>query len=573
MSTIAYDVDAVRARFSSLDNGLTLFDGPGGTQVPDSVIDAVARYYRESNANVGGPYGTSIRTEALIAEAHDTAGRFLGCSTEHVTFGPNMTSLNFTLTRTAARTFSAGDEILVTGLDHDANVSPWLELAHDLDLVVRIVGLNDDTTLDLDDLERKLSERTKVVAFPLAANAVGTLTDAPRIAALAHDAGALAWADAVHFGPHGPIDVEALGVDVLICSPYKFFGPHLGVAFARGELLDSWRPYKVRPAPNDPPGHRFETGTQPHELLAGFVAAVEYVESIGWDAIQAHERALGERFLRGLPDGYTLHGLPTMDGRVATFAFTHARRTPREVATTLGDRGIAVWHGDYYAVELMRALGLADGGGAVRAGLVHYNTEREVDRLAGGAIRLLIIGGTRFAGRAATETALANGHEVTTFTRGQTNPDLFPGAEMLYGDRDGGLDVLRGREWDAVIDTCGYYPRVVEQSVSLLRDSVPFYVFISSISAYGDLSEPPTEDSPTAELPDDVTESLDFYGPLKARVRARRAACVRRRVGDRQAGAHRRAARSDRSLHVLAASHRARRRRARAGAAGPRRRR
>ncbi len=381
MSTIAYDVDAVRARFSSLDNGLTLFDGPGGTQVPDSVIDAVARYYRESNANVGGPYGTSIRTEALIAEAHDTAGRFLGCSTEHVTFGPNMTSLNFTLTRTAARTFSAGDEILVTGLDHDANVSPWLELAHDLDLVVRIVGLNDDTTLDLDDLERKLSERTKIVAFPLAANAVGTLTDAPRIAALAHDTGALAWADAVHFGPHGPIDVEALGVDVLICSPYKFFGPHLGVAFARGELLDSWRPYKVRPAPNDPPGHRFETGTQPHELLAGFVAAVEYVESIGWDAIQAHEHALGERFLRGLPDGYTLHGLPTMDGRVATFAFTHVRRTPREVATTLGDRGIAVWHGDYYAVELMRALGLADGGGAVRAGLVHYNTEREVDRL------------------------------------------------------------------------------------------------------------------------------------------------------------------------------------------------
>jgi cysteine desulfurase family protein (TIGR01976 family) len=380
LSTIAYDVEAVRARFSSLHNGLTLFDGPGGTQVPDSVIEAVARYYRESNANVGGPYGTSIRTEALIAEAHETAGRFLGCSSDHVTFGPNMTSLNFTFTRTAARTFKAGDEILVTGLDHDANVSPWLELAHDLDLVVRIVGLNDDTTLDMDDLERQLSERTKVVAFPLAANAVGTLTDAPRIAALAHDAGALAWADAVHYGPHGPIDVEAFGVDVLICSPYKFFGPHLGVAFARRELLESWRPYKVRPAPNEPLGHRFATGTLPHELLAGFVAAVEYVESIGWDAIQAHERALGERFLRGLPDGCELHGLPTMDGRVATFAFTHARRTPREIAATLGDRGIAVWHGDYYALELMRALGLADGG-AVRAGLVHYNSEPEVDLL------------------------------------------------------------------------------------------------------------------------------------------------------------------------------------------------
>jgi cysteine desulfurase family protein (TIGR01976 family) len=340
-------------------------------------------YLRESNANVGGPYGTSYRTESLIDAAHETAARFLGCSPDQVTFGANMTSLNFTFTRTIGRTFRAGDEIVVTGLDHDANVSPWLELAHDLDLVVHIVCLNDDTTIDMDDLERQLNERTRVVAFPLAANSVGTLTDAPRIAALAHDAGALAWADAVHYGPHAPIDVGALGVDVLICSPYKFFGPHLGVAFARSELLESWRPYKVRPAPNSPLGHRFETGTQPHELLAGFVAAVEYVESVGWDAIRAQERALGERFLAGLPESYTLHGLPSMDGRVATFAFTHEARTPREVATALGDRGIAVWHGDYYAVELMRALGLVDDGGAVRAGIVHYNTEAEVDRLLG----------------------------------------------------------------------------------------------------------------------------------------------------------------------------------------------
>jgi cysteine desulfurase family protein (TIGR01976 family) len=380
LSTIALNVDAVRARFSSLDNGLTLFDAPGGTQVPDSVIEAMSDYLRGSNANVGGPYGTSIRTEALIEKAHETAGRFLGCSADSVTFGANMTSLNFMFTRTLGRTLRTGDEIVVTGLDHDANVSPWLELAHDHGVVVHQVGLNDDTTLDMDDLERKLGPRTSVVAFPLAANAVGTLTDAARIAALAHDVGALAWADAVHYGPHAPIDVEALGVDVLICSPYKFFGPHLGVAFARTELLDSWRPYKVRPAPNDPPGHRYETGTQPHELLAGFVAAVEYVESIGWNAIHAHERALGERFLAGLPDAYTLHGLPTMDGRVATFAFTHRDRAPREIATTLGDRGIAVWHGDYYAVELMRLLGLAEHG-AVRAGIVHYNTEAEVDRL------------------------------------------------------------------------------------------------------------------------------------------------------------------------------------------------
>jgi cysteine desulfurase family protein (TIGR01976 family) len=380
VSTIAYDVEAVRARFSSLRGGLALFDGPGGTQVPDSVIDAVSTYFRESNANVGGPYGTSIRTEALIEQAHETAARFLGCDAENVAFGANMTTFNFTLTRTAARGFQAGDEILVTGLDHDANVSPWLELAHDLGLVVRFAGINKDTTLDLDDFARQLGERTKVVAFPLAANSVGTLTDARRIADLAHEAGALAWADAVHYAPHGPIDVAAIGVDVLICSPYKFFGPHLGVAFARSELLASWRPYKVRPAPEEPLGRRFETGTLPHELLAGFVAAVEYVESVGWDAIRAHERALGDRFLEGLPDAYSLHGLPTMDGRVATFAFTHRERPPREIATRLGDRGVAVWHGDYYAMEVMKRLGLEDGG-AVRAGIVHYNTEGEVDRL------------------------------------------------------------------------------------------------------------------------------------------------------------------------------------------------
>ena len=380
MSTIAYDVAAVRARFSSLRSGLAFFDGPGGTQVPDSVIEAVSTYFRESNANVGGPYGTSIRTEALIEQAHETGARFLGCDDETITFGANMTTLSFALTRTVAREFRAGDEIVVTGLDHDANVSPWLELAHDLGLVVRFAGLNEDTTLDMDDLARQLGERTKVVAFPLAANSVGTLTDAQRIVELAHDAGALAWADAVHYAPHGPIDVAALGVDVLICSPYKFFGPHLGIAFARRELLASWRPYKVRPAPDQPLGRRFETGTLPHELLAGFVAAVEYVESIGWDAIRAHERALGERFLAGLPDTFTVHGLSSMDGRVSTFAFTHGERSPREIATSLGDQGIAVWHGDYYALEVMRRLGLEDGG-AVRAGFVHYNTDGEVDRL------------------------------------------------------------------------------------------------------------------------------------------------------------------------------------------------
>ena len=381
MSTVTYDVEAVRARYSALRQPLAFFDGPGGTQVPDEVIDAVSRYYRESNANVSGPYETSRRTEALVAQARITAGRFLGCTPEEAIFGANMSTLALALTRTAGREWDEGDEILVTKLDHDANVSPWLELAHDKNLVVRFVDINADTTLDIDDLERQLSHRTRVVAFPVASNAVGTLTDARRIVELAHEAGALAWADAVHYGPHGPIDVTDWGVDVLICSPYKFFGPHLGVAFGRAELLESWRPYKVRPAEDTPVGRRFETGTLPHELLAGFVAAVEYVESIGWEAIQAHERALGERFLAGLPENVTLYGLPTMEGRVATFAFNVEDMSAREAATRLGDAGFAVWHGDYYAVEVMKRLGLEAGGGAVRAGIVHYNTADEVDGL------------------------------------------------------------------------------------------------------------------------------------------------------------------------------------------------
>ena len=387
MSTVALDVETVRARFSALRQPLAFFDGPGGTQVPDEVIDAVSHYYRESNANVSGPYATSRRTEALVAQARLTAGEFLGCTPDEAIFGANMTTLAFALTRTAGRTWRAGDEIVVTKLDHDANVSPWLELAHDKELTVHFVDINDDTTLDLDQLERLLTERTRVVAFPVASNAVGTLTDVRRIVELAHGAGALAWADAVHYGPHGPIDVGEWGVDVLICSPYKFFGPHLGVAFGRASLLESWRPYKVRPATDEPLGHRFETGTLPHELLAGFVAAVEYLQSIGWNAIQAHELALGERFLAGLPENVRLYGLPTMEGRVATFAFNVEGVPTRDAAARLGDDGYAVWHGNYYAVEVMKRLGLEEAG-AVRAGIVHYNTAAEVDGLLEALRRL-----------------------------------------------------------------------------------------------------------------------------------------------------------------------------------------
>ena len=379
MSVVAFDVAAVRARFSALDRPTAFLDAPGGTQAPDSVIEAMASYLRESNANLGGAFETSRRSDALVVSAHHTAARFLGCGPGEVGFGQNMTTLNFALTRTLGRELGAGDEIVVTRLDHDGNISPWLHLADDLGLVVRFADLNEDVTLDLADLERKLSARTRVVAFPWASNAMGTVTDARRIVELAHDAGALAWVDAVHYAAHCPIDVRDLGADVLLCSPYKFFGPHLGLFYGRRELLERWRPYKVRPAPDEPVGARFETGTLPHEALAGFNAAVAYVESVGWEGIAAHERELGERLLAGLPDAIRLYGPPSMEGRVATFAVTVPGLTPEQAATRLAERGLAVWWGDYYAVEVMRRLGLPDG--ALRLGLIHYNTAEEVDRL------------------------------------------------------------------------------------------------------------------------------------------------------------------------------------------------
>ena len=387
MTALTLDVRTIRARFSALDRSTAFLDAPGGTQVPDSVVEAIAGYLRESNANLGGAFAASRRSDALVAAAHEAAARFLRCSPDEVGFGANMTTLNFALSRAVGRDLRAGDEIVVTRLDHDANISPWLELAHDLRLQVRFVDFDDDCCLDMDDLERRLGERTRVIAFPWASNAVGTITDVRRIADLAHEVGALAWADAVHFGPHGPIDVAAAGVDVLLCSPYKFFGPHLGLFFGRAELLERLRAYKVRPAPGEPPGQRFELGTQPHELLAGFVAAVAYLESVGWGAIRAHERDLGERFLAGLPSSVTLYGLPSMDGRVPTFAFTLPGRTSFQVANLLAARDIAVWSGNYYAVELMERLGLPEG--AVRAGFVHYNTPAEVDRLLDALARLL----------------------------------------------------------------------------------------------------------------------------------------------------------------------------------------
>ncbi len=374
------DVHAVRARFSSLQD-FAFLDAPGGAQVPDEVGDAIARTLREASANLGASYATSRRVGEIFDEAERKAARFLGCDPHEVIFGPNMTSLNFTLSRTAGRGFSPGDEILVSSLDHDGGVAPWLELAHDAGLVVRHVGLNDDTTLDFGDLQRKLGPRTRVVAFAWASNAVGTVVDARRVCQLAHGAGALAWVDAVHYAAHEPIDVREIGADVLICSPYKFCGPHLGLAYGRAEVIERWRPYKARPAPTTPLGRRFETGTQPYELLAGFTATIDYLDSIGgFAAIVPYERSLGQRFLDGISDAVTVYGLPGMAGRVPTFLVNVDGVPAEEVASRLAADQIGVWaHDSWYSLDLYPRLGYT--GKAVRIGFIHYNTPAEVDRL------------------------------------------------------------------------------------------------------------------------------------------------------------------------------------------------
>ena len=389
MTRTVLDVEALRRRYAGLARPTAFLDAPAGTQMPDSVVDAMVSHLRHANANVGGQFTTSRRSELVVREARSAAAAFLCCSPSAIGFGLNMTNLNFSLSRAAARTFRSGDEILVTRLDHDANVAPWLEIAIDLDITVRFVDIDpDDCTLDLADLERQLGPRTRVVAFPWTSNAVGTINDVRRICALSREAGALAWVDAVHQAPHGPIDVEAVGADILFCSPYKFFGPHLGLFYGRREVTERWRPYKVRPAPDEPGGERFENGTLPHESLAGFTAAVEYIHSLGWEQIMGHERELAMRFLAGLPDAYRLYGIADTEGRVPTFAVQHPTLSPEEVARRLAERDVAVWHGDYYAMEIMQRLGLPDG--AVRIGFVHYNTVDEVDRVIGELERLLV---------------------------------------------------------------------------------------------------------------------------------------------------------------------------------------
>src|SRR5215471_2863629 len=333
MSATLLDVQAVRRRFTSLDGSFTFLDAPGGSQVPDEVGEAIARALRNASANIGAPYETSRRVEDILATARADAGRFLGCSSDEIVFGTNMTVLDFALSRTASRDWVEGDRILVSRLDHDGGVAPWVELAADRGFDVDWVDVTDDLRIDLDDLERKLDDRVRVVACVASSNAVGTIVDVARVSELAHSAGALCWVDAVQYAAHVPTDVQALGCDVFICSAYKFCGPHIGIAYGRHDLLESWRPYKARPASSSPVGRRFEPGTAPYELLAGFSATIAYLESLGgMPAIAAYERELGQRFLDGLPDAATVYGLQTMEGRLPTFLLNLAGVDAAEAA-------------------------------------------------------------------------------------------------------------------------------------------------------------------------------------------------------------------------------------------------
>src|SRR6266513_808664 len=380
MSATQLDVQAVRRRCSSLQGAFVFLDAPGGFQVPDEVGDAIARALREASANLGAPYETGRRVEQILGDARADAGRFLNCSADDVIFGTNMTTLDFMLSRTASRDWKEGDRILVTRLDHDGGVAPWIELAADRGFEIDWIDVTEDLRLDLDDLERKLDERVRVVACVASSNAVGTIVDLARVSELAHEVGALTWVDAVQYAAHEPVDVQALGCDVFIASAYKFCGPHLGVAYGRHELLEAWRPYKARPAASEPVGRRFEVGTAPYELLAGFSATLAYLDAIGgMEAIAAYERELGQRFLDGLPDGATVYGLQTMDGRVATFLINLEGIDAADAAKRLADEGFGVWaHDNWYSLGLREKLPYPDS--AIRVGLIHYNTADEIDR-------------------------------------------------------------------------------------------------------------------------------------------------------------------------------------------------
>ena len=413
----AFDVAAIRAQFPALrreqdGTPVVFLDGPGGTQVPERVIDAITGYYRTMNANSGGSFITSRATDAMAGAVHAAVATFLGTADpDEVKFGYNMTSLTFHVSRAIAATFAAGDEIVVTTLDHEANVSPWRAVAADRGLVVRTVDIHpEDGTLDLESLDAALGARTRLVAFGYASNALGTINPVNEIVRRAHAVGALTFVDAVHYAPHGSIDVRALDTDFLVCSVYKWFGPHLGALYGRAAVLDRLPAYKVRPAHD-----RYETGTPSFEAYAGTLAAVDYLRDLGrtygaahdtgtgnargelvtaMGAIAAYERSIGRRMLDGLAaiPGVHVWGIADparIDERTPTFAVTLDGISPADAAAELGRAGIFTWDGDFYARGLIERLGTYEHGGVLRLGLVHYSTASEVDRTLEALKRLL----------------------------------------------------------------------------------------------------------------------------------------------------------------------------------------
>jgi cysteine desulfurase family protein (TIGR01976 family) len=405
-TTAGLDLSWVRAQFPSLSQTVNghpaiFLDGPGGTQVPQRVIDAISDYLHHNNANTGGAYATSRNTDAMIAGARAAMADFLGCDADEIVFGPNMTTLTYAMSRSIGRELRGGDEIVLTHLDHDANISPWRAL-EERGVTIRMADIHeDDCTLDIDDLEREITEKTRLVAVGYASNAVGTINDVDKIVRLAHEHGALAYIDAVHYAPHGPIDVRELDCDFLVCSTYKFFGPHMGVLFGKREHLQRLQPYKVRANTNAIP-NRWEWGTLNHECIAGIAACVDYLADLGrhanpsvssrrsailaaYAAIQRHERELMTNLIRELLaiPGLKLYGIRDpnrFDRRCPTMAVRIQGYTPLQLATRLGERGIFTWDGNYYALNLTERLDVEKDGGFLRIGLAHYNTAEEVER-------------------------------------------------------------------------------------------------------------------------------------------------------------------------------------------------
>jgi cysteine desulfurase family protein (TIGR01976 family) len=397
--------EEVRKQFPALKGDIVFFDNPGGTQVPVQVIDRMVAYLRETNANHGGAFETSRRSDEIIDQARGAMADFFNASDPaEVVFGPNMTSLTFNLSRSLALEFKAGDELIVTRLDHDANISPWLKIAEERGVQVHWLDFDvEDCTLKLDQLDRLLSDRTRLVAVGYASNAVGTINPVEEIIQRAHAVGALTYIDAVQYAPHGPLDVQALDCDFLVVSTYKFFGPHVGVLYGKRSLLNRLNAYRVRPAPSEPPG-KFETGTQNHEGIAGVLGALEYLAALpgppdtgsqeeqkstlkrAMQSIQTYELELSKHLLNTLRTVpglriWGLQGPETITQRVPTVSFTLKGHHPRAIASYLGEHGIYTWDGNYYALAVTRRLGVEDQGGMLRVGLTHYNTTEEIDRL------------------------------------------------------------------------------------------------------------------------------------------------------------------------------------------------